>query len=55
MYRAHLRWQPIAVLVVLALVWGANMAIIKIGARELAPCSWPVFGRLWQVDAFTFG
>ena len=37
MYRAHLRWQPIAVLVVLALVWGANMAIIKIGAREMAP------------------
>ena len=37
MYQAHLRWQPIAVLVVLALVWGANMAIIKIGARELAP------------------
>jgi drug/metabolite transporter (DMT)-like permease len=37
MYTAHLRWQPIAVLVVLALVWGANMAIIKIGARELAP------------------
>jgi drug/metabolite transporter (DMT)-like permease len=37
MYRAHLRWQPIAVLVVLALVWGANMAMIKIGARELAP------------------
>lgn len=37
MYRSNLRWQPIAVLVVLALVWGANMAIIKIGARELAP------------------
>ncbi len=37
MYSANLRWQPIAVLVVLALVWGANMAMIKIGARELAP------------------
>jgi drug/metabolite transporter (DMT)-like permease len=37
MYRSNLRWQPIAVLVALALVWGANMAIIKIGARELAP------------------
>jgi drug/metabolite transporter (DMT)-like permease len=34
---AQLRWQPIAVLLTLALVWGANMAIIKIGSRELAP------------------
>lgn len=33
----RLRWQPIAVLLALALVWGANMAIIKIGSRELAP------------------
>jgi drug/metabolite transporter (DMT)-like permease len=33
----QLRWQPIAVLLALALVWGANMAIIKIGSRELAP------------------
>jgi len=37
MYQAQLRWQPVAVLLVLALIWGANMAIIKIGARELAP------------------
>jgi len=37
MYRAHLRWKPIAVLVVLALIWGANMAMIKVGAREMAP------------------
>ncbi len=37
MYKAQLRWQPIAVLLVLALIWGANMAMIKIGARELAP------------------
>jgi drug/metabolite transporter (DMT)-like permease len=37
MYRAQLRWQPIAILLVLALIWGANMAIIKIGARELPP------------------
>jgi drug/metabolite transporter (DMT)-like permease len=37
MYRAHLRWKPILVLMVLALIWGANMAIIKIGARELPP------------------
>lgn len=37
MYRAQLRWQPIAILLVLALIWGANMAIIKVGARELPP------------------
>jgi drug/metabolite transporter (DMT)-like permease len=37
MYHGQLRWQPVAVLLVLALIWGANMAIIKIGARELAP------------------
>jgi drug/metabolite transporter (DMT)-like permease len=37
MYRAQLRWQPIATLLVLGLVWGANMAVIKIGARELPP------------------
>lgn len=37
MYRAHLQWQPIAVLLILALIWGANWAIVKIGARELAP------------------
>ena len=36
-YRAQLRWQPIIILVILSLIWGANMAIIKIGARELAP------------------
>lgn len=35
MYRAQLRWQPIAVLIILALIWGANMALVKIGAREL--------------------
>ena len=36
-YNAQLRWKPIAVLLVLALIWGAGMAIIKIGSRELAP------------------
>jgi len=37
MYNAQLRWKPIAVLMLLALIWGANMAIIKIGNREIAP------------------
>ena len=35
MYRARLHWQPIVVLIILALIWGANMAMVKIGAREL--------------------
>jgi drug/metabolite transporter (DMT)-like permease len=35
MYKAQLRWQPVLVLIILALIWGANMAIVKIGAREL--------------------
>ena len=37
MYEAQLRWKPVGLLLLLALIWGANMAIIKIGARELAP------------------
>jgi drug/metabolite transporter (DMT)-like permease len=37
MYRAQLRWHPIAVLLMLALIWGANMATIKIASREMAP------------------
>ncbi len=36
-YNAQLRWKPIVALLVLALIWGVNMAIIKIGSRELAP------------------
>ncbi|MGD9321173.1 MAG: DMT family transporter [Desulfobacteraceae bacterium] len=37
MYRAQLRWQPIAILLVCALTWGANMAIVKMAFRELEP------------------
>ncbi|MBW2311384.1 MAG: DMT family transporter [Deltaproteobacteria bacterium] len=33
----HLSWQPVAILLGLALIWGANMAIVKIGLREIAP------------------
>jgi len=32
-----LRWGPVLVLLVLGLIWGGNMASIKIGAREIAP------------------
>ena len=37
MYKAQLHWKPIAVLLLLALTWGANMGIIKIGGRDLSP------------------
>jgi drug/metabolite transporter (DMT)-like permease len=35
MYRTQLRWQPVAILIILSIIWGANMAMVKIGAREL--------------------
>jgi drug/metabolite transporter (DMT)-like permease len=35
--RTHLPWQPVALLLLLTLIWGTNMAVIKIGARELPP------------------
>jgi drug/metabolite transporter (DMT)-like permease len=37
MNQEQLRWQPVTLLLLLALTWGANMAVIKLGARELAP------------------
>ncbi len=37
MYRAQLRWQPIAILLLLALTWGSNWAVVKITFRELEP------------------
>ena len=37
MERSHLQWQPITILLILALIWGANMASIKIAARDMAP------------------
>ncbi len=37
MYRAQLRWQPIAILLLCALTWGTNMAIVKMAFRELEP------------------
>jgi drug/metabolite transporter (DMT)-like permease len=37
MYRAQLSWKPILILLVLALIWGANMAFIKFAARDVTP------------------
>ncbi|MBW2028534.1 MAG: DMT family transporter [Deltaproteobacteria bacterium] len=35
MYRLHLSIRPMVTLLILALIWGANLAIIKIGAQDL--------------------
>ena len=37
MGESRLQWQPITILLILALIWGGNMASIKIGARDMAP------------------
>jgi drug/metabolite transporter (DMT)-like permease len=37
MYRAQLQWQPIVLLVVITMIWGSNMAFVKIASREMAP------------------
>ncbi len=34
---AHLPWAPVLVLLTLSLVWGANMAAIKIASRGMSP------------------
>ena len=37
MYKGQLRWQPIVILLILAMFWGANIAMVKIGTREVSP------------------
>lgn len=37
MYRVHLRWQPIVILLLVAITWGGNMAFIKFAAQDIAP------------------
>ncbi len=37
MYRAELRWQPIGLLLLIALIWGANWAVVKMAIGELEP------------------
>jgi drug/metabolite transporter (DMT)-like permease len=36
-YRAQLRWQPIAVLLIIAMIWGGNMAFVKLAIRDITP------------------
>jgi drug/metabolite transporter (DMT)-like permease len=37
MYKAQLHWQPIALLLIITMIWGSNMAAVKIASREMAP------------------
>jgi len=37
MYRTQLQWQPIALLLIITMIWGSNMAFVKIASREMAP------------------
>ena len=37
MYRTQLQWQPIALLLLITMIWGSNMAFVKIASREMAP------------------
>ncbi len=36
-YRAQLRWQPIAALLIIAMIWGSNMAFVKLAIRDITP------------------
>jgi len=37
MYKGQLHWQPIALLLLITMIWGSNMAFVKIASREMAP------------------
>jgi drug/metabolite transporter (DMT)-like permease len=37
MYKAQLSRRPIIILLILTMIWGSNMAFIKIASREMAP------------------
>ena len=37
LYRAQLQWRPIAVLLIIAMIWGSNMAFVKLATRDIAP------------------
>lgn len=37
MYKGQLHWKPILIIFCLAMIWGAQMALIKIAAKEITP------------------
>ena len=37
MYKAQLHWKPIALLLIITMIWGSNMAAVKIASLEMAP------------------
>ncbi len=37
MYQKQLPWRPIIAMLVIALVWGSNMAFVKLASRDIAP------------------
>ena len=37
MYKAQLPWQPITLLLLITMIWGSNMAFVKIASQEMAP------------------
>jgi drug/metabolite transporter (DMT)-like permease len=36
-YRTQLQWQPIVVLLVIAMIWGSNLAFVKLAIRDITP------------------
>ena len=36
-YRTQLQWQPIMVLLVIAMIWGRNLAFVKLAIRDITP------------------
>jgi len=37
MYQKQLPWKPIIAMLAIAMVWGSNMAFVKLAARDIAP------------------
>jgi len=37
LYKTQLHWKPIALLLLITMIWGSNMAFVKIASREMAP------------------
>ena len=37
MYQKQLPWKPIVAVMIITMIWGANMAFVKLAARDIAP------------------